>query len=224
MNLRKSIPWWRPAALLLVIVLAAVIITAKNHGYRWTLAPDQEASDSPSRVLRVSPSELFTGDLNRLEPHLNFASSGCVKFETPNQMQDIGFETEVWEQGKARTLNEYTPHAQKPDSASFSLREITDAKGQRKFHYVEAVSAKGSSVSVTTERDMPECYSNSVHYTKKLSEPRELNEGDKLAVWAFVIPMHKADSSFTHFESIEEAAKAAQWAFVVKVYWECTKY
>src|SRR5205823_4330875 len=62
-------------------------------------ATPEPAPDSGTAALRVSPSELFTGDLKRLEPHLRL-TSGCVRldFRGPDRM--IGVEVELWQGGK----------------------------------------------------------------------------------------------------------------------------
>src|SRR5689334_11538249 len=78
--------------------LVIALLLGGGCGRQPTAEPAPEP-DPSTAALRVSPSELFVGDLKRLEPHLRLAS-GCVRvdFRGPDRM--IGQEVELWQGGK----------------------------------------------------------------------------------------------------------------------------
>jgi hypothetical protein len=248
MAVRRRIPRWVTAGTIVlgfcVIYFLITCATSSDSISSWWNRTSDNSNEVGS-VLRVSPDDLFSGDLKHLQPHLGLTAAGCVKLEAPNQIHRIVLETEVWENGQSRpgpTLFSYASYVRhsrsvnggpsqtwntytrKPDSASFSLREVNDANGKRTFHFVGAVASGGSLESMSTDIQIQEVKGDALEirssYIKKLDGPSQVAAGEKINVWSYIKEFQKPPGQYQEVKTIEEAAKAAVWAFVVKIIWE----
>jgi hypothetical protein len=229
MEPHKRGPRWIPVVVLFACFIFCVLFSGTDlrsglHSF-WTRTQNEQTDAEPAiHVLRVSPSELFIGDAKRLEAHLDLTTGGCVKVVAPEPDLYLGLETEVWHNGKVKWHSNGNHYVREPDTVSFSLREATDEKGQRKYLYAEGVTAKNGSGRTRHYVEMPEENTQEMilanRYTENLHHPLELIEGEKAAVWAYVISNQDTSRPFTVPSGFDEPIKTARWAFVVKVSWQ----
>ncbi|AWM35689.1 hypothetical protein GobsT_66270 [Gemmata obscuriglobus] len=197
-------------------LFCAIVLAVVGGCRRSPTAPTD--SGAPARVVRVAPAKLLTGELGRLSPHLDLTATGCLRLDAPDEDLFFGFEPELWEMGKPRTLGSSKSRVRGPSEVSFSIREAHDSKGGRVYRLVTAVatpSGQGASHSYTAA--VPEVSDmGQMSRAVDLAEPRELAEGEVVPVWAFVV---RTDGRMDG-EPLEEAVKKARWALVVKARWE----
>jgi hypothetical protein len=199
-----------------ILVIAAPVIVA---GCRRTAATDQANAAPGPDIVRISPSELFVNDLKRLEPHLGL-TTGCYRVEAPDREMMFGDEWELWKDGKrVRRLDSGKVRVRKPDIASFSLKEVTGPKGERRFQYIFSISAKEGGGAATTSIEAPEPAFGIMASSEKLVGPRDLAANEKVLAWAYII----RDMKQSHGPTIEEALAKCRWALAVKIWWEPIK-
>jgi hypothetical protein len=146
-------------------------------------------------------------------------ATGCVRIDAPGEDLFFGFELEVWELGKPRSLGSSRSRVRVPVEASFSVREALDPKEGRVYRAVAAVAdASGQRASHSFTVAAPDVTGTlQMSRAVDLAGPRELAEGEAaVPVWAFVI---RTDGRMDG-EPLEEAVKVARWALVVKARWE----
>ena len=134
----------------------------------------------PARGVRVTPSKLFTRELDRLAPHLDLIATGCVQLEASGGDLFFGFEPEVWEQGKPRFLRSWAQsRVRGPREALFSIREAHDPKEGWVYRVVASVAdASGQRTSHSFTVAIPNVSGLSqVSRAVDLAGPRELAEG-----------------------------------------------
>src|SRR5438477_2011904 len=130
-------------------VMAAVALVSLS------VSCERKPAPAPARAVRVSPSELFIGDLKRLEPHLGL-TSGCVRLDSGGPALWFGMEVELWQGGKRiKSLGASHRRWEGPGEASISLKEETGPSGKPKCRLVEASSGKSGGGSAPPGFDMP---------------------------------------------------------------------
>ena len=201
---------------LLAIVPVAVIGSLGGGCHKRTL--DTESLAPAASSVRLSPAKLFSGDLRRIEPHLGLTASGCVHVEITGPDLMLGLETELRRDGKrVRSLGSGSSRTRESGDLSFSMTEITDAEGNKRFRIVEAMTGKFSKTSMTPVLDLPEQAGGTMRGTTEFGETLDLPEGQYVPVWAYVV--HK-DMKHPVLSPIEAAAESARWALVIKLRWE----
>lgn len=119
------------------------------------LATRAEPAPPGERTIRVIPSNLFRGELKRLEPHLGL-KSGCVKLvsEGPTTPTWVHFEFEFWSHGKAEK-SRVSGFPFSPGEVSVSARPESDDKGHNGLRLVLAQSSSSSGHSVAESMWIP---------------------------------------------------------------------
>jgi hypothetical protein len=178
----------------------------------WLCNPLAALPDPPTEpgTFRITRSQLFVGDLARLEPHLDLTGSGCVKLDYQGTRKLL-VSLEVWENGKAKALSPI-PFSYEPARAgdlSMSVRETTH-DGKPKYKII--VSSGGATFSMYV--DIPSI-KDSLTSVKRLSDSISAKEGRAVPIWA--LNKGKGSGEFHHDESVEEMAKRVEWSLVVKV-------
>jgi hypothetical protein len=202
----------------------AVVVAA--YGLGCARQPAQAPTPAQSGVVRATPTELFVGDLKRLEPHLGLAS-GCVRLDFDGPERVITIEPEVWQGGsKQPSSHGSTSWKQGPVEASISLKRVIGPDGKAQYEIVDVLSGQSgrvTSMSFRTTVDIPAVEGRAHTFAKTLHGPTELPEGQKVPVWAHLVygpvdpphpPKDVAEGTF------EEAAKGALWAVILRVSWE----
>jgi hypothetical protein len=186
--------------------------------------PAQSSAPTPvSYAVRVSSSDLFLGDLKRLEPHLGLRASGCVHLDIGKPDVSIAVKPEFWRDGKKlRSASLFTRGAKPgPADVSISLREMTDFHGKPQYDVTTAISGASGDTSVHSAHDAP-VITEGPTGEKKLRGPVDLPPNKLVAVWAWLRYDSKADAPYppaSYKGSFEEAAKGAKWAVILKVGW-----
>jgi len=167
-------------------------------------------------VVRITPCELFTGELKRLEPHLGL-TSGCVKLDYNGPAVPIKLRVEVWKNGKvAGEAGILGTTLSGPGEASISLKEATDSKGQAKYQVVMVLSKDNGYLSFTSQVDVPRLKGQvKSRGPKQLGEPVELSKDKSVAVWSF--EAREAGGMIDGNESVDATAKRVEWALVFKL-------
>ena len=211
MRIRLFLFFWIPGTAAFIAAVA---------GCERTVAPEKSNS---AAIVRISPSKLFTGEFARVEPHLGLAASGCVQIDVPVSKLFIGFEPEIWQEGKApRSLGTSLTREKDPTHASFSMREVRDAEGKRKYRLITAVSGpSGSLSSESYDFDLPAKNSQitdykTTHYQPmELSEPRELKEDEATPIFGYAMCKDGKDNP-----SLLSVPNTVRWAIVIKMRWK----
>jgi hypothetical protein len=210
----------RWAAIVLVAVfIAGFTAGGVTFGYRRSAESGETGASQREgpRTIRVSPSKLLTGELRRLGPHLNLMGESCARIEAPGDEFILGYERELWENGKyVRWLSKGNSRVKDPEEMSFSLQAYTGSKGEPLFRHVIAVLAPKSATTFSTENVKRPEFDHSSSWRVELTEPRELAEGESIPVWAYVI---STDGVHDGTAKLEDAPKKARWALVVKMKW-----
>jgi hypothetical protein len=183
-----------------------------------------EAAVAPAARVVASPSELFPGDLKRLQPHLRL-TGGCVRLDFEGPDLFVGEEVELWLDGKpARWLSRsMTRLAKGPSEVSISLKELAAAGEAPRYEVIWSISgdpggATASPVLVDGLRPGP---MGSSSHVEALKRPMPLLEGKPVPVWAYAAGENGSRRGTP--DTVEGWAAAAKWAVVLKVSWEEAK-
>jgi hypothetical protein len=203
-------------------LLVAVFLAAGCHG----------SQNGPAKtVVRITPEELFTGDLKRLQPHLGL-TTGYVKLACDGPGVPAEIAIEIWKNGKL-LRHHGGSSGLLPDEISISVKEVADRDGKDKYRVVIAEKAvrrelrwnygvlphivtSGGSSSLTTDVDVPRLSEeSSLRAVEILKEPIELTKDHPVVIWAYVAGRHAGETK--PGETIEEAVSRVEWALVVKM-------
>jgi hypothetical protein len=211
------------AGALVVAAFAGLFLTRGSPAVPpATLAPPPTPSVPESRVIRATPAELFSGDLKRLEPHLNL-TTGCVHLEFGLPERFLTVEPEVWQDGKPNRSGSWSQGwGGGPADASVSFTPIAGPGGKPQFRITTALAGPGGKGGMATTRDALKA--EEAHgISKTLDGPIDIPAGPPVAVWAYLA----YESRGGHFlpddsrkKSFEEAAASAKWAVMLKVGWK----
>jgi hypothetical protein len=180
---------------------------------------------TPPAGVRVSPSELFSGDAKRLEPHFGL-TSGCVGIESGEPVVWIGMEVELWQGGKpVKLVASGRDRVEGPTEASISIQDMNGLEGKPKHKLVLAAFGKtgSSSSQLITEKLKPEidAPNGTMGTVAKLAGAIELVEGEHTPVWAVLAHDANNPRQFNNADkTVVGGPKQAAWALVFKVWWE----
>jgi hypothetical protein len=229
----------RLVRLTLVIFLVALLGVGFGVSF-WPARPRPVA-------VRVTPSELFVGDLERIKPHLDLADSAYFTVEVsggppppPMTLRErldailqrgdflgprapcpviIEEITEFWKDGKPSGENSSIPGgASWRFPFSVSLKEEFDEKGERVYRLITARSN-----GRTTQRAPAPKLRHGTWSREVIEGPVALPLDEPVAVWAYLADeMTPGDSEGSWSYSpaggtIENQAKSVAWAVVVKL-------
>lgn len=201
---------------MLFIVVATVVLSIlvyRANSLRNPSSGTNPVGESKVPSVRLVPAKLFAGDLERLRPHLRLAATGFFHAEIMGPDIMLGWELELWKNGKKKRDGSSSFHRTRESSdLSFSLQEIAGSDGKKRFSLVCAV-AGGTD---TTELDYPELSGNSMWGTAEVNEPVVLLENEPVPIWAYVV--HN-DMKHPVSSPIEEAVKNSRWAVLMKARW-----
>jgi len=201
-----------------MLLLGFIYVLWGRHGVSPTNSTTQSINE-PTFV-RVSPSELFQGDLKRLAPHLDFLATGSVKLETNGQIW-VTMDLEEWNNGKSRPHGGGGSRVAGPAECSYSIRSIVGTNGRSQYSLCESIAQNGTTSSSRTSFDQPKegASGDKEIRHKSITENVELSEGESTTLWGYLIfKPGEANSKAAH-ESIDEMAKRAEHAIIVKIKW-----
>ncbi|HEY9632170.1 MAG TPA: hypothetical protein V6D14_02105 [Coleofasciculaceae cyanobacterium] len=192
----------RIAVALLVMVASLFLF----FGYGHTQEQAQKG------MLRISPSELFTGELKRLEPHLGLTGSGCVKVDYKGVALPIDLEWELWQNGTFKSLGHSSTSITQPSEVSFSVKEVSRDKETSKYQLITAVSEQSGYTSTTRSVELPKLEGATTQ--KRLTNTIDIKDTKAIAVWALLANQGSVDTRDD--EPFEEATKRVETALVFK--------
>lgn len=213
---------WLSECSIKVVVTVALAFGALILG-RLAEAQEKLSKEKPvQRPLRLSPAELFPGELKALEPHFGLTASGCIKLDcsVPKLPEGatalplpIQLRLQIWKNGKAKNLFAMSPTLRDSHDLSITTREVPHAKDRVRYRVTTAVGGKGGSSFTREDIPLPKT-EKSFMVVRKLSRQIEVKKGSPVAVWVMTYEngMGKAaDKTF------EQAAQRAEWALLLSV-------
>ena len=196
-------------------ILSALLFT--GCGQEPTIQSKKHKSISTDKI-SISNSSIFNEKTKLLAPHLGLIT-GAVKIEYPNQLDQlytIYYWTEIWQNGKKQTKKSKSACTSiKPFPAILSISLKNVSRNTQSPEYKVTLAIKGSSGFVFTKhtRPLPPTSKTRSSVPKTLSKTVEINKGEELAVWAYLMGCNYIDGN----ESIEKAATKAERAIVLKI-------
>lgn len=218
---QRRIPWWQAAIIVLTAVGLSAVVEALLHGglsqLLISITPGQPPALTERRVLRVSPSDLFSGAVKRLQPHFDFESTGCVEVQAPEGQLSV--EVEVWKKGKPERARLTVPASAMTKYVSVSLKQVTRGN-EAKLLLMESVIEGEGYVCSPTEFVLPEGRHELVPYTRHLSRTEDLDAGERVSIWAYMLRRPEPHKPSVVPELTDSEVKNSEWALVVKIWWE----
>jgi hypothetical protein len=197
--------------------VAVTIVTLTACGILQRTSPPQVITTA-SPTFRISQADLFTGDPERLEPHLGLESGGGIRLEFSGPEVFIGLAGEIWEAGKpVQWLGSSIQRINQSSEAFFSLHRLPESKGQNNFQFVLSVVNVIHHISEMQQINQPKFLGEAICDPLGISEEQELAEAKTVMVWACRI---KPKGVRYDGRSVEEEVRAARWALVIKAQWE----
>ncbi len=203
-------------ALVVVATVAVAIVLSRYKTFRDTTTTTTSPEVEPPSV-RLVPAKLFSGDFERLRPHLRLTATGFFRAEITGREVMLGSDWEMWKDGKkSQELGSHLTRTESPAEVSYSLQAFVTHEGKKKFSLVDAITGVTGGTH-TTEFDQPESLGTTMSGTAEIREPVVLPEGESVLIWAYLI--HN-DMKRPVLSPIEDAVKNSRWALVVKARWE----
>ena len=212
------------------IPVAAVAALAIGTLAIFSSSPAQEKvirGEPSRRPLRLSPSELFPGELKHLEPHFGLTASGCFKLDcsvpglpegTTVRPLPVQVQLQLWKNGTGTSLNTITPSLSDSCDLSVSVREVPHAKEGVRYRVTIAVNSKGGNSFATEDISLPTAGKEAAPRfmtVRKLDKGLEVKSKEPVAVW--VLASEKGTGQPAADESIEQVARRVEWALLLSV-------
>lgn len=167
-------------------------------------------------TIHVIPSELFTGELARLEPHLGLTTV-CVKLERRGSDEPFFLEMklEYWAEGKSVPGGSVLVRLKDDSEIAISLTDqpVTGPDGKPKYRLTIA-GAEGTSrqwIDIPQTKGDEKGMNGSA--SRRLDKTVALGE-KPLAIWGYM--KGRGTNQFSSEETIEEMARRVEWALTMK--------
>jgi hypothetical protein len=192
---------FRPTASFLVAGLSCLL---------WPQVLVGDEGKQQQAEVTFTPSDLFRGELARLEPHLELTGSGCVKVDFAGKKK-LMVELVIWEKGKPRPLGPAWTESASPGEITFTVRKVKE-DGKGKYRVIVAPGFG----SYTTDVDVPALKDpRPASTTRGLSKVVQDREGVPVAVW--LLSSGEGVWWFKGGETLEERAKRVEWSLMLQV-------
>ena len=190
------------------------------------------SGSTAATVIRVTPEEFFTGELKRLEPHLEM-NAACVKLHSTGPPMKLHLSLEEFNNGKPREIARSESDQDEPTELSVTLRPVTDVNAkQKKYRVVIAdqrahrstdwvlgvVPFRKTSMlrsTLTTDVTVPPLSGSSMRTVQTLTVPEDLTPNHPVAVLGWF--EGSGASTTAGGETIEQKAARVEWAFVLRL-------
>jgi hypothetical protein len=177
--------------------------------------PSTGCTTKPRDVpVRITPCDLFPGDLKRLQPHLEL-TGGCAKLEySGNQPVGLRFWIEEWRDGEVKRGYHGTG-LRGPVNAevTFTVRESLDEEAKPRLRIVHTFSGPDGSSSFSSFVAKPKIHGG-VTSTRKIDGPVDVARGQEATLMGV---MYGTGNTSRPEEPIEDLAKRAEFALVFKL-------
>jgi RNA polymerase sigma factor (sigma-70 family) len=212
---------------MVLLLLAGLLLGGVVFGVALAQGKNR-STGTPARVpLRLSPSDLFAGELKRLEPHFGLAASGCFKLDrtvkglpegTTLPRQPVQVHLQLWENGKARSVSSMTPTLSERAELSISVREVPHMKEGVRYRVTTSLGSRGGNSFTTEDVPLPKRKNeleSRFMTVRKLDQALEIKDRRPITLW--VLACEKGGSKIEANESLEQLAKRVEWALVLSI-------
>ncbi len=201
-------------------------------GFAAIAAAGCGSGNTAATVIRVAPEEFFTGELKRLEPHLEMTAA-CVKLHSTGPPMKLHVTLEEFKNGKPRELGGSESVQDEPNEISVTLRPVTDVNAKQKkyriviaeqrehrstdwmFGFVPLRKTSMNRTTLTTDVTVPPLSGSSMRTVQTLTVPEDLTPNHPVAVLGWF--EGSGASTMSGGETIEQKAARVEWAFVLKL-------
>ncbi len=167
--------------------------------------------------IRLTPVDLFPGDLKRLQPHLGI-SGVCYKVEYNGPETPARIVLEEWKNGKREGWSSSGLNLKGPlaGEVSISIQSARDDDGNLGSRVIESVQ-RATSASTTGEHNFskPQLKQKTFSYKRPIEEASDFNSDGEIALWAVIHV--KAGVGADQTKAISDLAKEAEYAIVWKL-------
>lgn len=180
-------------------------------------APNGNGQATNNGVVYISPTSLFKGNTQILQPHLGLIG-GCVDIKYKGKKKLLTATSELWENGKlTTTLNSLGTQIDGnfTGEISVSLKKDRLCNSNNSFREVVKISQNGGSCSSSLD-DIPAYNPQDGSGPKELPGETQAIDNQHVAVWG-LMSNKGPDSYYSNQESIEQMAKRVNWAFVLVI-------
>jgi hypothetical protein len=183
-------------------------------------------------VVRVIPEEFFTGELKRLEPHLEM-SAGRVKLEPKGPAMKLRIALEEYNNGKPRDRSGSESANDLPNEISISLKPASDSNAKQKTYRIVVAqqfeqrhtdwalgiipirSTSTGGQSFATEVSVPSLSADAMRAVGAITEPDDLTPNHPVYIWGCF--EGRGAGTMSSGETIDQKAARVEWALVLKL-------
>jgi len=205
-------------------------IIALLAGLAAIVAAGCGSGNTAATVIHVTPEEFFTGELKRLEPHLEM-NAACVKLHSTGPPMKLHLSLEEFKNGKPREIARSESAQDEPNEISVTLRPLTDVNAKQKkyriviaeqrehrstdwiFGFVPVRKTSMNRSTLTTDVTVPPLSGSSMRTVQTLTVPEDLTPNHPVAVLGWF--EGSGASTTSGGETLEQKAARVEWAFVL---------
>jgi hypothetical protein len=168
---------------------------------------------SPAYTVRVTPKTFFSGDLKRLEAHLDFSSAICFEVKSDGLVRCVP-DVEMWRNGKRIDKPKYGARLDSSSNEISLVLHESDNVDPRKYKYRITVGGM-QWFERTFQEPIPSRRSEVGFGPISIEKPIELKSGnDSAVVWA----MGGGDGlDLSKPETVSEQLRGLEWAIVLRL-------
>ncbi len=199
------------------VVVAATLIAIGIVHARTTQNRGDEAKPLPPGTIRITPIDLFPGDLKRLQPHLEM-DGACFRFEFEDPQRSARVVLQILERGKreVRSTLFLTPRdGLSSGEVSISVRSVNDGKGPAAWHVIAHLVQERmnglSSASQTISKTL--LAKANASFGKSIDVVSDFDINKDVVLWSIV----QGGRPIPQMVSVDELAAAADRAVVLRL-------
>jgi hypothetical protein len=188
----------------------------------------REAEKEPDYAVRITPTPFFSGELKRLESHLEIGWTACFKIKSGGRAT-CRPEIEVWSRGHRTDRAKYGARfGQNSDELSFSVRNIEAGNDEREKFRVHVGGIHSYGRELDGQRPDPNTVARFGPIL--IRKPVDLRRvRDSVVVWVMgklsaedSAALHKVapkglDGDFETLQGIEKELKKMQWVMMIRL-------
>jgi hypothetical protein len=173
----------------------------------------RDGENKPIYSVRVTPTDFFSGELKRLEHHLDYRSAVCFKFSIQGAVS-VWPDVEMWCDGKRVDQRKYGFGGDmRSDEISFMVRQKSEVDNQASEYRVTVGGRYSYARNIVEPKSRQQV--NVRFGPVSISQPIELRPGnDSVVAWAM-----GAGEGFdlSKQEGLDKQIKALPWVMVLRL-------
>lgn len=169
--------------------------------------------------VKVTPSTLFEGDVQKLGPHLDMIT-GCVRVKYKGNKESLNLKYEIWENGKLKESANITSTSisnnEFDGEVSISLKEIIGTDLEKSdFMIMKTIISEDNGYIGSTKHI--ERFDKAYGYgpTEIMGE-LNVTDVEEIAVWGLSAHQGVHSSGI----DVEDIVKRADWGLILKIYFK----